>query len=284
MLTAKCAALVTFLAALPWLAATPARAELAGAWAEGMNARARLIAGSAGAPGQTVAGVQIELADGWKTYWRVPGDSGIPPQFSWDGSENLADARVLYPVPHRFSDPGGQSVGYKGSVVFPVQVTPAGEGKPVTLRLSLDYAACEKLCMPEHADLELILPAGAALAPSRKLEAALAAVPVRGDSDRAPARLGEIALDRKSTPPRLTVEAVHRGEAEHVDLFVEGPKTWYMGLPEETGRGRRPDGTLAVRYTVTLHDLPKDGPTAPVSLLFTIVAGGQGAAQDWTLR
>ena len=70
------------------LAAAPARAELASPWKDGYNSRVRLVAGSIS--GKTYAGVEIQLAPGWKTYWRNPGTSGVPPRFDWAGSENVA--------------------------------------------------------------------------------------------------------------------------------------------------------------------------------------------------
>ena len=61
---------------------------------------------------------------GWKTYWRMPGDAGIPPQFDWSGSQNVKSVEVLWPAPQRFIDSGGETVGYKDRVVFPLRIVP----------------------------------------------------------------------------------------------------------------------------------------------------------------
>ena len=66
------------------------------------------------------AGIEIKMQPGWKTYWRYPGDSGVPPAFDFSGSENLKTATVLYPAPHLFTDETGQSLGYKDAVIFPL--------------------------------------------------------------------------------------------------------------------------------------------------------------------
>ncbi|MGB3141534.1 MAG: protein-disulfide reductase DsbD domain-containing protein, partial [Aestuariivirga sp.] len=66
------------------------------------------------------AGILAELEPEWKTYWRMPGDSGIPPQFDWAGSQNSAAIEVGFPVPRRFNDEGGETIGYHDRVVFPV--------------------------------------------------------------------------------------------------------------------------------------------------------------------
>ena len=58
-------------------------------------------------------GIEIKLQPGWKTYWRYPGDSGVPPRFDFSGSDNLGRAKVLYPAPHLFTDETGNSLGYK---------------------------------------------------------------------------------------------------------------------------------------------------------------------------
>ena len=116
------------------------------------------------------------MQPGWKTYWRYPGDSGVPPHFDFSGSENLKTATVLYPAPHLFTDETGQTLGYKERVIFPVVVSPQQAGKPVRLRLKFDYAVCEKLCVPAEGRAELVLGPGNS-AHNSDLSAAEARVP-----------------------------------------------------------------------------------------------------------
>ena len=99
------------------------------------------------------AGVQLRMEDGWKTYWRNPGDSGVPPTFDWSGSKNLKSVDVFYPVPHRFSDANGTAIGYDNEVVFPIRVTPKQADKPIQLSLTFDYGLCKDLCIPNSVDL-----------------------------------------------------------------------------------------------------------------------------------
>ena len=118
------------------------QASEASSWDNGTHSAARLIA--AGAMRQQGelrlrAGVELKLKPGWKTYWRYPGDSGVPPRFDFARSENVRDVTVLWPAPQRFSDGSGSSIGYAGSVVFPLRIVPADERKPVLLRVDLDY-------------------------------------------------------------------------------------------------------------------------------------------------
>ena len=98
-----------------------------------------------------LAGVRVDIDEGWKTYWRVPGDAGVPPQFDWTRSVNVGAIDVLYPLPHRFHDLSGESLGYKHQVVFPVMVKPAADATQVTLKLDLFLAVCKDVCIPATA-------------------------------------------------------------------------------------------------------------------------------------
>src|SRR5581483_3524586 len=83
---------------------------------------------------------------------------GVPPALDFSKSQNVKSVAVLYPAPERFSDgAGGHSIGYRGTTILPLHVTPQDVGKPVTLNLKLDYAVCEKLCVPAEAELQLLL-------------------------------------------------------------------------------------------------------------------------------
>lgn len=107
--------------------------------------------------GTHMAGLRFTLAPGWKTYWRAPGDGGIPPLFSWTGSENVAGAEFHWPAPEVFHINGMMSIGYSGQVVIPVEITPDGSG---VLRVAgqVDMGVCEDVCVPVTLDFEAVLP------------------------------------------------------------------------------------------------------------------------------
>src|SRR6185312_6389523 len=118
----SCAALVSCAVAV--LAGTMAQAADESPWNEDVRSAIRLIAGSSKAGDAVLrAGIEVKLRPGWKTYWRYPGDSGVPPHFDFSGSENLKNADVLYHAPHLFTDETGQSLGYKDTVIFPVVIS-----------------------------------------------------------------------------------------------------------------------------------------------------------------
>lgn len=103
--------------------------------------------------GAHMAAVELRLAPGWKTYWRSPGDAGIPPTFDWSGSENVKDIRLHWPAPQVFEANGMQTIGYHDSLVLPVEVTPEDPSRPVKLAVEISLGVCDEICMPAVVDL-----------------------------------------------------------------------------------------------------------------------------------
>ncbi len=234
-------------------------AQDASAWDAEPHAATRLIAGAAVKSAEAAwlrAGIEIRLDAGWKTYWRYPGDSGVPPTLDFAGSENIKSVTVLWPAPARFADgAGGQSIGYRGDVVLPLRVVAGDATRPALLHMKLGYAVCGNLCIPVEAVLDLAL-SGKPGAEEAALVAAEARVPRR------------VALGAGGGPDdALAIRSVHRerGAHEHVvvelaapagkpvDLFAEGPTpNWALPLPEPSGSGAA--GTR--RFTFDLDGLP----------------------------
>ena len=109
------------------VAMQPASAADASPWDGTERAAVRLIAGAMRVDSAAAiqrAGIEIRLASGWKTYWRYPGDSGLPPRFDFSQSRNVKSVNVRWPAPQRLADESGVSIGYKHDVVFPLEVTP----------------------------------------------------------------------------------------------------------------------------------------------------------------
>jgi DsbC/DsbD-like thiol-disulfide interchange protein len=104
--------------------------------------------------GKRIAGVEFQLAPGWKTYWRAPGDAGIPPSFDWSGSDNVASVRIIWPRPIVFETNGLRSIGYDRDVVLPVEVTPRDPSRPMQLRATVDLGVCRDICVPAHLTLD----------------------------------------------------------------------------------------------------------------------------------
>ncbi|MHA3978026.1 protein-disulfide reductase DsbD domain-containing protein [Halovulum sp. GXIMD14794] len=111
--------------------------------------------------GTRMAGIRITLEPGWKTYWRAPQGSGIPPQFDWSGSQNLAGLTVHFPAPEIFESYGMRSLGYHDQVVFPVEIAAKDPAQPISLVLGMGYGVCEDVCIPAVSSDRLTIPAGA---------------------------------------------------------------------------------------------------------------------------
>lgn len=125
--------------------------------------------------GSHIAALDLRLAPAWKTYWRAPGDAGIPPQFDWAGSENVGAVTFHWPAPSVFHTNGLQTVGYHDALVLPFEVTPKDPAKPVVLRAAVDLGVCKDICMPAVLQLDAVLsPPGA---PDSIIKAALKARP-----------------------------------------------------------------------------------------------------------
>ena len=107
----------------------------------------KLLPGWRGGDGTHIAAIQISLAPGWKTYWRQPGDTGIPPKFDFTGSSNLDVLEVLYPTPNIIWQDGSRSIGYEAEVVFPIIVQPRNKNK-VKLVGQIEIGVCKEICIP----------------------------------------------------------------------------------------------------------------------------------------
>ena len=134
--------------------------------------------------------VRISLAPGWKTYWRAPGDAGIPPQFQWDGSQNVATAQFHWPTPGVMNQNGLRSIGYDKDVVIPVELTVPDAGAPARLRGGVLIGVCQDICVPMSFDFDAILPVSGAR--DRAILAALADRP----KTQAEAGIGTVSLTR----------------------------------------------------------------------------------------
>lgn len=234
----RCAIAAAVLALAPVLGAAATPAETASPWVESYNSRTRLIAGTDG--GKIYAGVVIEMAEGWKTYWRHPGDSGgVPPDFDWAKSDNLQSAVVGYPAPRRLEDPAGDAVGYTGRVVFPARIVAANPDRPVQLALKLEYGICKDICVPVEVLLRLDLPANMATELPARLSAAIDQVPRTATAHRAKdPTVVRSAVHLVGDKPRLEVEVEYAGGGAGADAFIEAPDGIYVPQPKPKGSGQ----------------------------------------------
>ena len=214
---------------------SPSWAADASPWDAGTRSAVRLIAGaSTNDGGKKVlrGGIEIRLDPGWKTYWRYPGDSGVPPRFSFVRSENLESAQVLWPAPKRFGDPGDVSIGYTDDVIFPLRVRPRDPARPVLLRFEIDYAICQNLCIPADGKAELLLgedPGAYEDALHRSEERVPKPVAIGQGEALA---IEAVTREARGERPRILVD-VRSPEAAKLDVFAEGPTPdWALPIPQ----------------------------------------------------
>src|ERR1700738_3433619 len=246
--------------------AIEARAEDASPWQRDGHSAVRLLAGSrSGAV--LLGGIAVQLQPGWKTYWRTPGDSGVPPRFDFSKSENIEAVTVLWPAPAKFDDgAGGHSMGYHDQVVLPLRIVAKNADKPVTLRAEINYAVCEKICIPVEANAELGFTSVASTEDSA-LFAALDTVPKPASiGDPNPLTIRDVKRDGKSS---VLVDVVSP-DAREVNLFVEGPTPdWALPVPKLIEGG--PPGVK--RFSFELDGLPPGVSPEGAALKLTLVGG-----------
>ncbi len=229
-------------------------AEDASPWDGDARSAIRLIAGSwreeASAP--LTAGIEIRIKPGWHTYWRYPGDAGVPPRFDFGGSRNVKALTMLWPAPQRIREHGLSVIGYAKDVILPLLVVAQDRVAPVTLRLNIDYAVCEKLCVPAQATAQLVL-AGGRSSRDAALADARSRVPKKQTLGEGSVLAVRSVRREESSPRSRVVIDVAAPPSARVDLFAEGPSSdWALPLP--TAEGAAPAGLQ--RFAFDLDGAP----------------------------
>lgn len=253
------------------VAPSGAETRLASEWALAAESRVRLIAAATavGREGTAKLGLQILLSPGWKTYWRSPGDAGLPPELDWTGSENLASAEVFWPAPRRFSEYGIETVGYEGEVVLPIVAKAAEAARALALRVRVDYLVCKEICVLREADLALDLPKGPG-GPSgfvHLIERYASAVPGDGTAHGLSVERVETSLSAGAAVLRIVAKSALPLEAP--DVFVEGEEPLWFGAPQVA----LSEGGMRAVLTLPVEGIPEGG-LAGSPLVLTLIDGG----------
>ena len=252
------------------------------AWVKGHNSAVRLIGGAeptAKDGRRLMVGVELTLAEGWKTYWRHPGDDGgLPPTFVWDRSRNLKSARVMYPAPERIKSLNGTAIGYSKSVIFPVELVPEDPNQPVEVSLALDYGICREICVPAEALLALVLePKLAAMPPD--LAGHLAKVPVVMSGAAAAEVLKSAKAVLAGSQPAITFE-IAADSGTTPDLFVEWPGGSYLPVPAKFGVVARG----VQRFRLDLKGVDDLSKLAGTALRLTMTGGSTATEIEWFVK
>lgn len=206
-------------------------------------------------------GVLVELDPGWKTYWRMPGEAGIPPEFTWTTSAP-AKVAVSFPTPERYADQSGETVGYENAALFPVSVTPEKAGA-LDLGLKMFFAVCKDICIPATAEASIML--GTAMQDaegSARVEAAIDAVPAAGSAVTA------ARIVTEGGTPVLELDLAEKPD----DIFIETPTAAYFRAPQFSPDGRR--------ARLVIDNLKEPAKLAGTTLTLTYRLNGRGLEQS----
>lgn len=199
-------------------------------WVSEGASRVRLIIGGPNADGTIQAGLEFDIAPGWKTYWINPGPTGLAPRLDFSGSLNFASAQPHWPAPVRFEDGGTAAIGYKGAFVVPLTLEPRTPGKRMVVKARLDYGLCETICVPAQAVFEVEVRPDGITDPSIavSLRDAMRKLPK-------PARIGEgkdlAILGVSRTRDGLGVDVRFPEGAMETSLFASAPGV-AVGVPQ----------------------------------------------------
>lgn len=197
--------------------------------------------------GTHIAALRIALAPGWKTYWRAPGDAGIPPVIDWSASSNVKAMLPAWPTPTVFSQNGMNSVGYKGDLILPIVLTPQNAGQPMTLKGDLQIGICNEICVPAQLSFEMPLPQ------AQQHDAAIARALAHQPYSARQAGVGRISCQVSLTRDGLALEArltmPPTGRHEYAVVETADPEVWVA--ESET---HRQGNTLTVRTELVHMD------------------------------
>jgi DsbC/DsbD-like thiol-disulfide interchange protein len=235
-------------------------------WFVTQGAKIRLISLPA-VDGKSInAGLQIKLEKGWKTYWRSPGASGLPPQLDFSGSINIAKTSIDYPVPMTFGDNENLTAGYDHPVTLPISISPLFANRAVTVQLAGVVGICAEVCIPVQFALSLEETGQGISSREVASELLLARSNLIGEQ-----RDGFRVTTAEVNGQMLNIEARIPAGSTESTVLVEGPENWYL----TPARAMSIDGTTA-RYEVSLKDIPADAQPENTELRVTLVSDGQG--------
>jgi len=196
--------------------------------------RVEMIDGGMTPHGTYMAALKMTLADGWKTYWRAPGDAGIPPTFSWRGSRNIGAMSISWPVPEVFYQNGMRSIGYERQLVLPLEITPADPSRPVRLKGEMAFGICEDVCIPGSARFGHLVDPAADRHPA--IVAALAAQPFSASEAGVRSAICHIRPTQSGLQIEAHVEMPPAGSVEAAVIEPGNPEIW-ASEPKVTRRG-----------------------------------------------
>lgn len=237
------------------------------AWFETDGVRVRLMAEDTPAADGTIRGaLAIDLQPGWKTYWKDPGDAGIPPQVDIGPSTNISSATVGFPAPQRFDTGGLHWAGYKEPIDLPVTFKVGDPSLYSAIDVDVFLGVCEEICIPVQTRLSVTLDpqGGSSSVDAARVEAAFARLPGAASSEFG-------VSDFRIDGDHIVASATLPKDATEAELFVVTPIGWKLGAPVADANSSA--------FRVPILARPADGALA--ALDYTLATPG-GAVEGTT--
>lgn len=196
------------------------------------------------ADGSHIAAVQINMDPGWHTYWRAPGDAGIPPIFDFIGSDNMVDFAMEWPTPIVFDQDGSQSVGYKDQLILPIVFQPHQADQDIAVSGRLHIGVCQDICIPMALDIDMTLPADAKTRQGA-ITAAMASVPFTATEAEVQSAVCEFSFDGDALAITTHVTMPSSGGTEVAIVESANPDHW-LSNPKSARNGDVLTSTLSL--------------------------------------
>jgi DsbC/DsbD-like thiol-disulfide interchange protein len=256
---------------LSFVAASPAVAS-SSAWIETQGGNVRLVsAGEPGPDGRLRGVLEVALKPGWKTYWRDPGDAGVPPRIDVSASTNVSGADIDFPAPSLFDDGYSVWAGYDRPVRLPVTFTIPAPERFAFIKADLFLGICQTICIPVSGEV-MLDPGSAPHDPADVaiVSSAFAALP-------SPAHDGFGISAVRVDDTTLLVQASLPAPSTQAQLFVAGNDRWTFGRPEAVDAG---PGKAIFKAPVLGR---RDRADAGQEIHYTLVAGGDSVSGTFEL-
>lgn len=235
----------------------PQAYALQGEWASSDQVRARLLSAvnKSGSDRQFAGALEVQLTPGWHTYWRSPGEAGLPPRFDWSASKNIKTVNVLWPVPERKDEIGFQVFGYKDSVTFPLEFYLDKADQDTEVELNLDIMVCNEICIPQNLKVSMLMVAAedgkAVTAEQQSL------VNFARNKVPHPGNLPQLQIKAVvAGPEALVVNAFSKTGFNYADLFAEAEGLSLTAKPQiEVSKDNREEAMITLPKPADVQNL-----------------------------
>jgi DsbC/DsbD-like thiol-disulfide interchange protein len=229
---------------------------------------ARILTGWRDADGRHVAALHLEMKEGWKTYWRAPGDAGIPPRFDWSGSRNLSGVQITWPTPRAISQNGVRTIGYANTLTLPLHVMPRQKGQAITLDGAVEMGLCKDVCLPLTLRISQELPQDVGKRDPR-IVAALAARPYSAKEAGVGRVVCQVSPIDGGLRVRAEIDVKSTGKDEIAVIETDNPQIWVAQAQAVREGGRLVAETELYHVDGKSFALNRDG------IRITVIGGGQ---------